>query len=116
MSKTVEVRSGLHEDKCANNTWYGWKTPGSEGVASVSALFLGSGSASLEFENCHDFGSIVVFLNHKQSRTQSKIAIAVANGKKTQVKFNFKQGSVLNITAVGGIVKLYSLSISCSGK
>ena len=116
MGKTLETRSSIHDDRCGNDTWYGWKTPGSDGQASVSTLFQGSGSARLSIKNCHVSGSIDVRLSTKKNRTESKIATALANGKNYEASFDFVEGTVLSIIAKGGIVKMNFLSILCSGK
>ena len=112
---SIETRSGIHDDKCGKDSWYGWKTPGSEGLGSLSAIFLGSGSAVLNFGNCHVMGTIEVFLSNTKNKTRTKMAIARANDKNNNIAFNFTEGTILNITTDGGIVKLNSLVISCKG-
>ena len=115
IGRTIEVRTGIHGEKCGKDTWYGWKTPGSTGIASVSVMFFNSGIATLEFQNCHIMGTVDVLLSHKLNTTERKIANAKGGDKSSQVKFYFYKGTTLNITTKGGIVKLNSLAISCNG-
>ena len=116
VGRSVVPRSGRHDDKCGKDSWYGWKTPDAKVPASVSAFFLGSGSAVLDFGNCHVAGSIDVFLEHAENDVATKIDTAMAMRTSRKVSFEFREGTILNITTKGGIIKLNRLSISCNGQ
>ena len=104
----------MHDEKCGENSWYGWKTPGSKDPASVAALFVGNGSAMLDFGNCHIAGSIDVFLKNATSEVANKIGTATAMESSRKVSFDFYEGFVLNITTNDGIIKMNKLSVSCT--
>ena len=104
-------------DHCGNEFWYGWRTPEFEGVASVSALLLGSGSAVLDFENCNEYTGIVnaELLDSQNSGELQKLTIAEPN-KSATVSFDFHSGMTLRISTELGVVKIRSLEISCAEK
>ena len=114
VGRAVVARSGRHDENCGKDSWYGWKIPGAKDPASVSALFHGAGSAVLDFGNCHVMGSIDVFLGHAENEVATKIDTTMAMETSRKVSFQFREGTILNITTTGGIIKLNRLSISCS--
>ena len=96
--------------RCSGNSWFGWKTPTAQGVASMAAVFTGSGSAKLQVENCWIIGQVIIYLDNKT------IATIKSGTKNETVSFEFSAGSILNITTRHGIVKLNSLEMTCRGK
>ena len=114
VGRLVVTRSGMHDEKCGKKGWYGWKTPGSKDPASVAALFMGNGSAMLDFGNCHIAGTIDVFLKNDTNELAAKIGTATAMESSRKVSFDFHEGMILNITTNDGIIKLNKLSVSCT--
>ena len=107
----VFVRSGIRDEECGSDSWYGWKSPGSNVGGSVSVTFVGSGSGTLTYGNCWGQDMVDVYFN------DSKIASASVNELKKEVRFEFQERTTLEIRTEGkGIVKIDSLAISCSGK
>ena len=95
-------------DICGNDTWYGFYGGNYQG--SVSTNFKGSGFGILQFGNCWSNNEVAVYLNNY------KIAYALGNVARKEVKFHFSPGDNLKITEDGAIIKLHSLSITCSCK
>ena len=114
VGRLVVTRSGMHDEKCGKNSWYGWKTPGSKDPASVAALFVGNGSAMLDFGNCHISGTIDVFLKNATNEVATKVGTASAMESSRKVSFDFHEGMILNITTNDGIIKMNKLSVSCT--
>ena len=73
---------------CQN--WYGWGS--SLSVGTISTILSGSGRARLDFGNCHNTGTVKVFLDGQE------IGSADALIPHTVVEFNFIQGSELTIS------------------
>ena len=100
--------------KCAGtSTWYGYSSGST--VGSVAASLKGTGRATLNFGNCFTSGKVIVYLNNKE------ISRANANQNAIEIVFNFSEGDVLRIDEEwdgvrGGIIKLNSFVVSCSGK
>ena len=115
VGRLVVTRSQMHDEKCGKNNWYGWKTPGSKDPASVAALFVGNGSAMLDFGNCHIAGTIDVFLKNATNQVATKVGTASAMESSRKISFDFHEGMVLNITTNDGIIKMNQISVSCTG-
>ena len=96
------------DDICGNDTWYGFYW--GNGKGSVSANFKGSGFGILTFGNCWTHNEVEVYLNH------FKISYARGNVMRKEIQFHFYPGDKLLVTEVGAIIKLHSLSITCSCK
>ena len=92
--------------QCDDDTWYGISTGNGLGV--VSAIFTGSGTATLTFGKCGSQHAVVVYVNN------SKIATAYPDELKRTTTFNFFEGSKLRIETNNAIIKLNSLEISCN--
>ena len=106
----LQTRAGSIKDECKDATFY------ESGLASVSAVLHGSGSATLHFGNCFITGIVEVLLyDHNNVTNATKISVAQASEKSKQVTFDFQGGTILNITTENGIVVLNSLDISCGG-
>ena len=112
-------RNGL--SSCGRGSWYGWRTPGFKGIASISVVFLGTGSATIDFENCFGTGVIDVTLINSQNNSKiQKIAKAEAMESATTT-FDFRRGMTLKLStgspnAESGVIKIRSLKISCEKK
>ena len=104
-------------DNCGKESWYGWRSPEFKGVASVSALLLGSGSAVLDFENCNEYTGVVdaELVDSQNSGKIQKLTNAEPN-KSATVSFDFHSGMTLRISTELGVVKIRSLQISCAKK
>ena len=112
-------RNGL--SSCGRDSWYGWRTPGFKGIASISVVFLGTGSATINFENCFGTGIIDVTLIDSQNNSKiQKIAKAEAMESATS-SFDFQRGMTLKLSTgspstESGVIKIRSLKISCEKK
>ena len=104
------TRIGSYKEECKASTFY------EKGLASVSAVFHGSGSATLDFGNCLGTGVVDVFLrDYKNVTNAKKISVAQGSEKSKSVAFDFQGGSILEIRTDYGIVALNDLVISCGG-
>ena len=92
---------------CGTDSWYGLHAGHTKG--SVSAVFKGSGNATLSFGNCWHVRSYSVkaYLNRRV------ISTAIGNVF-TNVSFTFIKGDTLKIEEDGAIIKLKSLAITCN--
>ena len=95
-------------DLCGNDTWYGFYVGHYKG--SISTNFMESGFGILKFGNCWRHNEVVVYLNNY------KMSNAFGNVATKEVKFRFSPGDTLKITEDGAVIKLHSLSITCSCK
>ena len=88
------------------NTWYGFKYPG---VGTVTSTFTGSGTATLDYGNCHTKGDVNVYLNGELKD------VASMNTPSKQITLNFSPNDVLLLSETGEtIIKLNSLSLNCN--
>ena len=93
--------------ECGTSTWYGFKY--GYPIGSVTAIFAGSGKATLNFGNCYASGRVVVYLNEKD------IGHADANTPKQEITFDYSKGDNLTIKEENmAIIKLNSLNLSCA--
>ena len=92
-------------DICGNDTWFGFFL--AHGKGSVSTNFKGSGFGILKFGNCWAHNEVEVYLNNYQ------ISYAFGNVTRKEIQFHFSPGDKLQVTEVGAIIKLHSLSITC---
>ena len=92
-----------------HNTWYGFKYPG---VGTVSSTFTGSGTATLDYGNCHHVDKVSVSLNGEL------LDVANKNTSSKQITFVFYPNDVLLLSETNGetIIKLNSLNLTCKGK
>ena len=91
---TIDCNNGvwLRTWKDCQN-WFGWGIPGSSiPDGSISTILSGSGSARLDFGNCHTTGTVKVFLDGQE------IGSADALIPHNIVEFNFIEGSELTIS------------------
>ncbi len=95
-----------YHDVCMTTppTWYGYCSGSC--VGSVSAVFQGSGTATLDFGNCHS-GTVVASLNGKAIGKATKYVTS-----KT-ITFAFSMGDELKVQEAHAIVKLNSLQLEC---
>ena len=92
---------------CGTSTWYGYKY--GVNIGSVSATLVGSGTATLKFENCYYNGRVTVDLNGND------IAYADAYPSEQEVTFKYSSGDILTIKEHPmAIIKLNSLKLSCA--
>ena len=93
---------------CGDKTWYGFRAPG---VGKISATFVGTGAATLDYGNCFNDGKVHVYLNGKLIDT------ALPNTPSKQITFHFNPRDVLSLDEnPDGIIKLNSLNLHCEGK
>ena len=93
---------------CGDKTWYGFRHPG---VGKVSATFVGTGVATLDYGNCFANGKVNVYLNSKLIDTAS------GNTPSKQKTFNFVPEDVLSLDEnPDAIINLNSLTLHCEGK
>ena len=92
-----------------HDTWYGFKYPG---VGTVSSTFTGSGTAILDYGNCHNIGEVHVYLNGILTD------VAYKNTPSKQITFDFFPNDVLLISETNNdaIIKLNSLKLTCKGE
>ena len=95
-------------DICDNDTWYGFY--GGYGRGSVSTNFKGSGLGILIFGNCWAHNQVEVYFN------DNKISNAIGNVTRKEIQFHFSPGDTLQVMEDGAIIKLHSLSITCTCK
>lgn len=89
-------------------TWYGYK---SQGIGTSMATFTGSGTAILNYGNCHNEGKVSVSLNG------ILLDSVDANKRSKLITFDFSPNDVLIIAELGdGIIKLNSLELKCRSK
>ena len=94
-----------------SDTWYGGRDRNvGPPVGSVSAVFDGSGTATLFYGNCYDNGLVKVYLN------TDLLSTAAAHVSKKKVMFNFVNGDVLILTEEKAIIKLNEIDVQCTGK
>ena len=95
-----------YRDICGTTppTWYGYCSGSC--VGSVSAVFQGSGTATLDFGNCHS-GTVQVFLNGDEIDSATRYV------KNKTITFPFFIGDKLRVQETHAIVKLNSLKIEC---
>lgn len=96
-----------YKDSCGvHDTWYGYKYPGD---GSVTATFTGSGTATLDYGNCHTVGCVIVYLNGEIQD------ITYKNTPSKEITFDFSPNDVLLLSETEGetIIKLNSLKITC---
>ena len=96
-----------YESKCnMHGTYYGWKFPG---VGKISATFAGSGTAKLDYGNCHNMGYVNVHLSGEL------LDGASANTPSKLFSFNFSPNDVLMLEETDGntVIKFNSLDLSC---
>ena len=115
IGNSIQSRFGTPAEECGNTSYYGWRSLGSNGVASAAALFYSSGSATLGYGNCHSSGTVNVFLYDKTNPAGVKLATARGLEKTKEVTFNFYPGAVLNISTTVGILKINFLNMDCNG-
>ena len=98
-------------DMCGNDTWFGFYVGYGRGsVGTVSTSFKGRGFGILKFGNCWTHNEVEVYLNNY------KVSSALGNVRMKEVQFHFSPGDKLQVTEDGAIIKLHSLSITCSCK
>ena len=95
-------------DICGNDTWY--RFYGGHGRGGVSTNFKGSGIGILIFGNCWTHNEVTVYLNYY------KISYAIGNVTRKEIQFHFSPGDKLEVMEEGAIIKLHSLSITCTCK
>ena len=109
-SSGLQTRLGPYHEDCKTTTFY------ERGLTSVSAVFQGSGSATLDFGNCLFNGVVEVLLyDHHNVTNATKIAVAQGSEESKSVEFDFQGGSILEIRTDFGIVALNRMVISCGG-
>ena len=108
-----DIRSeGISADKaildaCGSETWYGW---GGSGNGKVSATFVGSGTATLDYGNCWIHGTVNVYLNGVILATSQK------KSPSQITTFTFSPSDVLSVEESGhAVIKLNSLMVKCRG-
>ena len=91
---------------CEKDSWFGLNSGHREG--SVSAVFKGTGNATLNFGNCWSS------LSHKVRVYINGIVIATATGNEftKEVNFAFSKGDTMKIEEDGAIIKLNSFTIT----
>ena len=88
---TIDCDDGVWTKPWKNcQNWYGWISD--EKVGSIVTTLSGSGSARLDFGNCHDTGTVKAFLDGQE------IESADALIPHKVVEFNFNPGSVLTMS------------------
>jgi len=87
----------------AGVSWAGWVID-FEGVVSIT--LNGTGSATLNFGNCNEVGTVTAYLNG------ASISSAAANNMYTNVEFAFTDGALPEIKELQGIIKINSFSRS----
>ena len=93
-------------DACGSKTWYGW----SPGNGKVSATFVGSGTATLDYGNCWIHGTVNVYLNGVLLATSQK------KSPSQITTFTFSPSDVLSVEESGhAVIKLNSLMVKCRG-
>ena len=95
-------------DTCGNATWYGFYR--GYGRGSVSTNFKGSGFGILIFGNCWAQNEVEVYFN------DHRISYALGNVTRKEIQFHFSPGDKLQVMEDGAIIKLHSLSITCTCK
>ena len=96
--------------QCGRETWFGWSSGTS--VGAISAIFKGSGVATLTFGNCWGSatGDVIAYLN-------SNIIGNARHGQNITVTFDFSRGDILTLAEYNtAIIKLYNLEINCNGQ
>ena len=99
------TRFGGRDEDCGKDIFYGFND-GNTG--SMTATFVGSGKATLEFGCCHAEGTgyVYVYLNGLEIKN------TVGNGNKmTELTFQYAKADVLKIKESSGTIKLYSLKL-----
>ena len=93
--------------ECGTSAWYGYNY--GPVIGSLTAIFVGSGKATLNFGNCYTAGRVTVYLNGRD------IAYAVAYTFEQEVTFDYSSGDILTIKEHPmAIIKLNSLKLSCT--
>ena len=93
---------------CGDKTWYGFRHPG---VGKISATFVGTGAATLDYGNCFKAGEVNVYLNGKLIDT------TLPNTPSKQKTLNFVPEDVLSLDEnPDAIINLNSLKLHCEGK
>ena len=86
-------------------SWYGYATGAA--IGTISATFLGSGSAVLNYGNCYFQGQVVVSLSGKEI---SRVGAFVFE---KEISFNFAKGDILELKEINtGIIKLNTFKIN----
>ena len=114
---TIQSRFSNPEVGCGKGSVYGWKTPGSDNDASITAFFGRlPGTAILDYGNCNAGGVVNVYISDYLN--QNEIKISTAHGHETTkiAKFEFDRGVHLKINTSIGIIQINSFNISCNGK
>ena len=98
---------------CGTNTFFGYSSVDLEGT--VSYTFKGYGNATLKLGNCLFGlyqGSVELSLTGNSTTTLNRTV-----DKSEVIGFTYKKGDIMSIKEVGaGIIKLYSIDITCWGK
>jgi len=93
-------------EKCQSSvSWAGFSQPG-EGT--VWRTLSGSGTATLNYGNCHTGGTVTVYLNGVA------ISSAAASTMSQEVVFSFSDGALLQIKEATAIIKMNSFVITSS--
>ena len=101
--------NGIYQKLCGTSTFWGYKFGGP--VGRVTAVFRGSGKASLSFGECWFRGTTKVYLNNRQ------IGIATTRKVSVVVHFDYTPGDTLKLEEEGaGIIKINYLKLTCTGK
>ena len=111
VSATAGYPSEANNVCMAGGTWYGFT--GGSTIGSISATFIGSGRATLDFGNCYNNGLVTVYVNEIEVARASETYPEITS---VQATFDFTPGDVLRISEDFAIIKLNSLHITCSGR
>ena len=103
---------GCELSNCGDKTWYGYNNIGH---GDVRATFSGTGTATLDFGNCHPSRgeTNVLLMSGDNIRT---LDTAEKNTPSKQIMFDFSPGEVLLIGEADGVIKLNSLTLNCKGE
>ena len=93
---------------CGDKTWYGFKYPR---IGNIGANFTGTGTAILDYGNCHTNGQTNVELNGRLVDTVEK------NTPSKQIIFDFAPGDSIQLNELNeAIIKLNSLTLKCKSE